>query len=258
MVYVPKHIPDLPEDFKNTIVGRTDCDITLFGDSGKRYHVVKLYDEEFHKCFDAKQSCKMKIPDGMRPLATLQNSKRILCMDRKNRLYMVSPGTYPDDDTVRNNVSEFVKMLQGKKQTLFLPGNKQKHIVAVAEYMYRNAKKFGLDPEEMYTLGLLHDIGYLYGHVGHAARGGELMEKQGYKYFKEVMYHGKDQDEYESDALWLLNAADLMIDSNGNLVGTKQRLKDIKERYGEHSNNYIFSQKLVAKMKDRGFLDEEN
>lgn len=28
----------------------------------------------------------------------------------------------------------------------------------VAEYMYRNASKYGLNPEEMYILGLVHDI----------------------------------------------------------------------------------------------------
>ena len=255
MSYTSKNIPDLPEELKNIIRDNTDCDITLFGDSGKRYRVVKLYDAEYHQKYDVRKS---GLPWHLKPLATLQHSNRILCMDTKERLYMVAPGSHPDYDNIRNNISEFIKMLQGEKQTLFLPGNKQKHIVAVAEYMYRNAAKYGLDSDEMYTLGLLHDIGYLYGNVGHAFRGGELMEKQGYKYWQEVKYHGKDQNEYESDALWLLNAADLMVDANGNLVGTKQRMKDIKERYGEHSKNYEFSQKLVKKMKERGFLNEED
>lgn len=251
-------LPLLPESLANILKESTNCNITLFGDSGKRYHVVKLYNVSFHKNYDAKKAKNMGLKDYLRPLATLKNSKRILCMDRKEKLYMVFPGIHFDLDTIRNNVTEFTKMVQGEKQTLFLPENKQKHIVAVAEYMYRNSHKYGLVPEEMYVLGLLHDIGYLNGNVGHAAYGGALMEGQNYKYHKEIQYHGKDQDEYESEALWLLNEADLMIDSNGCLVGTKKRLEDIKLRYGEDSKNYIYSKNLVVKMKERGFLNEEN
>ena len=39
---------------------------------------------------------------------------------------------------------------------------------------------------------------------------------------------------------WLiLNTADMTIDSKGNKVAVTQRLQDIKERYGEQSNQYL-------------------
>ena len=38
--------------------------------------------------------------------------------------------------------------------------NKKKHMFGVVQFMYEQAPKYNLNPEEMYTLGLLHDIGY--------------------------------------------------------------------------------------------------
>ncbi len=249
-----KLIPVLPEKLKELIKKSQKCDIILYGDSGKRYHVNELYDMDFHENYNNTCRKKMGLPDNVRPLASLRKSLRILCMNNRQELCIYYPNACTKPDTTRINVSEFIRILEGKEQTLFLPGNKQKHIVAVAEYMYRNASNFNLVPEEMYTLGLLHDIGYLYGSTGHARSGAELLEKQGYKYWKEVMYHGKFQEEYESDALNLLNIADLMIDSNGCTAGVKQRLNDIKERYGAGSNNYIYSYRLVKNLKSKGLL----
>ncbi len=245
-----KMIPKLPDEFLDFIKTETTCDVTLFGDSGNRYRVVKLYDEQFHDYYSTHSAGKMSLPTNCRPLATLKNSRRILCMYHDHSLALVSAGNYPDADKIRINVSEFLKLLKGEDSTLFLPGNKQRHIVAVAEYMYRNAEKYGLIPEEMYVLGLLHDVGYLYGNVAHSMRGGHLLHSQDYKYWQEIYHHGKFQDEYESAALSLLNEADLMVDSNGRVVGFDVRLKDIKERYGEDSNNYIYSKKLVEKIRN--------
>lgn len=49
---------------------------------------------------------------------------------------------------------------------------------SVAEYMYRNAKKYDLNPEEMYILGLIHDIGYLKDRLDHEVHGARLLEKR--------------------------------------------------------------------------------
>ncbi|MBR0384343.1 MAG: HD domain-containing protein [Eubacteriaceae bacterium] len=47
-----------------------------------------------------------------------------------------------------------------------------RHMHGVAEFMYKRAKDYKLDAEEMYLLGLLHDIGYIQGfEEGH----GELL-----------------------------------------------------------------------------------
>jgi putative nucleotidyltransferase with HDIG domain len=55
--------------------------------------------------------------------------------------------------------------------------NKHKiaHMIGVAEYMRNNAPKYNLHPEAMYTLGLLHDIGYLYGRHQHESLGAEML-----------------------------------------------------------------------------------
>ena len=49
-------------------------------------------------------------------------------------------------------------------------------MIAVAEYMRENAYKYSLDKDLMYVLGLLHDIGYLKGRIGHEKYGYEMMQ----------------------------------------------------------------------------------
>ena len=55
-----------------------------------------------------------------------------------------------------------------------------------------------------------------------------ILDKQKYKYAKEVLYHGKPNCEYSSRALDLLNFADMHIDNKGNYVSFEKRLEDIK------------------------------
>ena len=38
---------------------------------------------------------------------------------------------------------------------------KTAHMIGVAEYMRERAKDYGLNPDIMYAVGLLHDIGYI-------------------------------------------------------------------------------------------------
>ena len=58
--------------------------------------------------------------------------------------------------------------------------NRIKHILSVARLMKENAEKLGLDPEEMFTLGYLHDIGYEFGgSEEHHIKGAEMLAKQG-------------------------------------------------------------------------------
>ena len=83
--------------------------------------------------------------------------------------------------------------------------NKQKHIFNVARLMKENAPKIGLDAEEMFTLGYLHDIGYEFDSENHHLTGAKIMEGQGYKYVKEILYHGFPDVEYHSLELDLLN-----------------------------------------------------
>ena len=91
-----------------------------------------------------------------------------------------------------------------------------KHSEAVGRVMRKISKE---NQDEMYVLGLLHDIGKAYGFKDHELTGFELMNKMGFKYSREIMYHGRLQNEYNSSALNILNAADLSVDSTGQIIG---------------------------------------
>lgn len=216
----------------------TENSITLFGDSGKRYVIKK---EDIHKRVFG-NVCLFSV-------AKCHKCNWFLCYD-SGRMIFYNPQNAHHMDSLRNTPEEIVRMFSGKQQTNFLPLNKQRHVFAVAEYMYRHAADYGLPPEEMYVLGMLHDVGYLNGSFGHGVNGANIAEQTGFKYHNEIRYHGKFQDEYDSPELRLLNEADLMIDSQGRLVGFHKRLDEIRQRYGDKSDNYIFSSKLVKRIEE--------
>lgn len=129
------------------------------------------------------------------------------------------------------------------------------HIIGVARLMKDKAEKVGLDKEEMFTLGMLHDIGYEFGkNNDHNFVGFKILDKQNYKYAKEVLYHGCPNCEYQSLALDLLNFADMHIDKTGIYVSFDERLKDIKSRRGENSMAYINSKKIIEELVNKKFL----
>lgn len=112
------------------------------------------------------------------------------------------------------------------------------------------------DNAEMYTLGLVHDIGKIYDSEAHAELGFKIMQNTGYKYCNEIFYHGKCQNEYKSKELTLLNVADLLVSSKGKIVRAKDRLLDIGVRYGFTSNQYVMAEKL-AKILHTEIADAE-
>ena len=128
-----------------------------------------------------------------------------------------------------------------------------KHSYKVAEKMMEIGKENNLkekELQELFVLGLNHDIGYEFVTYTkyHNKKGGEILKMCGYKYWKEVYYHGIPTDEYNSLYLKILNQADMQIDANGEDVGYKKRLEDIKTRYGEDSNAYKNSKKLISSL----------
>ena len=76
-----------------------------------------------------------------------------------------------------------------KKRILHSLGvaNKMK---VIANELYPGNKEF---IEDMFILGLLHDLGYEFAKtkLEHSEIGGTILKKNGYKYWKEVYYHGK-------------------------------------------------------------------
>lgn len=128
-----------------------------------------------------------------------------------------------------------------------------KHSLSVALKMIEIGKKKKLSEEqleELYVLGLNHDIGYQFGNnENHNEIGAEILKNSGYKYWKEVLNHGKIDNAYNSLYLDILNEADMKIDKFGNDVGYDNRLNDIKYRYGEKSTVFKNARILINKLK---------
>ena len=129
--------------------------------------------------------------------------------------------------------------------------NRMKHCVSVARKAAHLGKSLMLwDREkcrEMFLLGYLHDVGYEHSddHDSHAAVGGELLRRSGYKYWEEVYWHGKPDAAYRSDELDVLNLSDLLIDHKGEDVGLTARLEGIRSRYGNDSRQYVDACRLA-------------
>ncbi len=56
--------------------------------------------------------------------------------------------------------------------------------------------------------------------------------------YQAIKYHGH-YTENKTEEWKILTSADMLIDSKGNEVDVMERLSDIRERYGEHSEQYI-------------------
>lgn len=127
--------------------------------------------------------------------------------------------------------------------------HKMNHIRGVAQLMYELADGDECYKQDMFLLGLVHDLGYITGKAkNHRCSGGEMLKRNGYKYWQEVYYHGECDAPYSSKELDLLNSADLQINSLGERVGYQARLEDIRSRYGNESIQYHNALNLVKKL----------
>lgn len=136
-----------------------------------------------------------------------------------------------------------------------IDNDRLKHSLAVARKMVEIAefnKMSNNEIEDCFVIGYNHDIGYEFTQdgVNHNKIGGEILKQNGFKYWKEIYYHGIVDSEYKSIYLDILNQADMQIDKYGNDVGYNKRLEDIKSRYGEESTVYINCKKLISKILD--------
>lgn len=131
--------------------------------------------------------------------------------------------------------------------------NRLKHSLAVAKKMMDIAKEENLSEEDIeicFIIGFNHDIGYQFtDNINHNKIGGTILKNSGFKYWKEIYYHGEINSTYKSIYLDILNKADMQIDSKGNDVGYDKRLEDIKERYGTNSDIYKKCLKLINTLK---------
>ena len=141
------------------------------------------------------------------------------------------------------------------------PENRYKHCHNVGLKMYKYAKEvFKWNEEkcnEMFVLGVIHDIGYELDKdaFGHDIILSNTLKIDGYKYYNEIKNHSKLQHEYDTPEMRLLYFGDMTVDGTGNWCTFEERLKDLEIRYGKDSEVYIESKKIAVQLTTWGFFD---
>ena len=134
------------------------------------------------------------------------------------------------------------------------------HMIGVAEYMYENAARYGINEEIAYLIGLLHDIGYISGSKdSHEKYGAELLQKLGINHimYDVILNHGKTPKEFLEQystipyIMVLMWEADLKVDLTGKNVGYTKRLEDIANRHGYDSKPYKICKETIDWLKGR-------
>lgn len=140
-----------------------------------------------------------------------------------------------------------------------ISGDRIAHMHGVAEYMRVHAEEHGLPKNEMYLLGLLHDIGYLLGKEEHEKNGADFLTENGFplKYVSSIRMHGKSLNDPIVDGHWsaetlLLIEADLHVDLSGENVGYDKRLEGIAKRHGKDSKAYCICAENVEWLRKHG------
>jgi hypothetical protein len=133
--------------------------------------------------------------------------------------------------------------------------NRWKHIFGVA----KKAKEYALKlkpsdnkfAEDMFVLGMLHDMGYEFmeSNASHAAVGGEILKRNNYKYWQEVALHGDETVDNMSDELFILNCADMSTGPSGENFTFDERLQEIAVRFGKDALAYKKCVIEVQKLK---------
>ena len=164
---------------------------------------------------------------------------------------------------ILDNETIICKLITKGIKFIMIDDDRLKHSYAVARKMVNIGKKMGLKDDklkELFILGFNHDIGYEYtdNGKGHNKVGGEILKESGFKYWREVYYHGELTSEYSSTYLDILNYADMQIDKYGHDVGFEKRLKDIKSRYGEDSIVFERCKKMIEYLQSKiSFFENE-
>lgn len=133
--------------------------------------------------------------------------------------------------------------------------NRWQHILGVArkckEFAVRYKPEDGEFAEDMFLLGMLHDMGYEFmeSNASHAFVGGSILKRSGYKYWQEVALHGDESVDNMSDELFILNCADMSTGPSGEDFTFDERLAEIKSRFGAEAIPYKKCVIEVEKLK---------
>lgn len=122
-----------------------------------------------------------------------------------------------------------------------------KKMKEIAYERYPESEEF---VQDMFVLGLVHDMGYEFvdSQLDHEREGGLILKRQNYQYWKEVYWHGNPNSEYQSEALDILNIADIQTNHDGKYVTVEERLEGIRSRYGSETSQYKNAMLLAKKI----------
>ena len=124
------------------------------------------------------------------------------------------------------------------------------HCRGVALFMHKYAPSLGLDADEAALCGWLHDFGYLGGdNRTHAELGGRLLERVGYRDWRQICDHGANTG-LETSLGVLLNIADMWVNGNGEWVGFDARLADVSSRYGVDAPQVAECQQMIRALHE--------
>ena len=128
------------------------------------------------------------------------------------------------------------------------------HCYGVGVYMMNRAERLGLDPIEMFVLGFLHDIGYVFTDYCHEQAGADILRKAGFRkeLVNAVLYHGRSEvylrtvagEEFITAEYKLLTEADGHVSGTGQVVSSDRRLKDVLNR--DHDRGVIETSIMMA------------
>ena len=173
------------------------------------------------------------------------------CITKKGRTMMQK-----EIDTKNSILSAFTQTGQSIKHVID-PG-RMAHMYGCAEYMYNHALEYGLNPDAMYLIGLVHDIGYIHGKLDHEYTGAGIHGITD-DVAKIIQSHGTTPKDYaESHGIFefeipkelvLLWDADMHINDFGEDVGYDGRLMRIVEKYGKHSHPYWVCHETIEWLK---------
>lgn len=147
------------------------------------------------------------------------------------------------------------------KQYIGISEHRINHMLGVARKCYYLAKeKYNMteeDARKMFFMGLIHDFGYEFSECPseHPIIAGDILNSMTIDDFCNIVdaikHHGKiEKYEYQT-ADYILNEADLTINSQGAEVTMEERIEDIKGRYGEISRQYRNACKLKQELENR-------
>lgn len=143
-----------------------------------------------------------------------------------------------NDAVFCNHMTELMQS-NFSSQPKTLSQSKILHSMGVANFLYTYATSHYYDrktAQDLYLVGLLHDIGYLDNHTGiqHGEKGATILERNGYdKHYCDIIAHHGALTDVISEHQQLLWLADLCIDHQGNFIGYESRYNSICQRYSK-------------------------